>query len=335
MFDQLLNFVIRATNIAPKYNEGHCLSVSRASGGCDICKDVCPHEAISFTRTKVVIDDIDCTGCGLCIQACPSQALTANVTFQKGVPLKCSKVKGGAQSVNCLGQLQASDLLRLSGQKGSVKLLHSDCADCKIGTEAVLKAVDAVAEEAKVLSNMLGRELEVSREFAEKYDSQDNPEKLSRRDFLRGGLRSVQENSADVLAPLEALANVEEEKGLPIEHVKKLSIIEVSQPEPEDLVPWRLPRIGDGCIFCPVCTNVCPTDAFSRDFEKPALKSGGTLNLEPDKCNGCNACVTSCPVDVVTMDDQVTYQELTGGSYVAFEKTTTTKEKEEKTVARN
>jgi len=143
----------------------------------------------------------------------------------------------------------------------------------------------------------------------------------------------VQENSVDVLAPLEALANVKEEKGLPAEHIKKLAIIDMSKPEPEDLVPWRLPRIGEGCIFCPVCTNVCPTDAFSRTFEKPALKSGGTLDLEPDKCNGCNACVTSCPVDVVSMDDNVTYQELTGGVQVAFVKTTPTTE--EKTVARS
>jgi len=332
MFDQLLNFVIRATNIAPKYKEEHCLVVSRAVGGCDICKEVCPHEAITIKR-KVIIDDIDCTGCGLCVQECPSQALTANVTFQKGIPLKCSQVKGGAQSVNCLARLQATDLMRLSGNKGSVKLLHGDCADCKIGTEAVLEAVDKVADEAKTLASLLGRDLEVSREFAEKYDSQDNPDKISRRDFLRGGLRSVQENSADVLAPLEALANVEEEKGLPIEHVKKLAIIEVSQPEPEDLVPWRLPRVAEGCIFCPVCTNICPTDAFSREFEKPALRSGGTLNLEPDKCNGCDACVTSCPVDVISMDDNVTYQELTGGVQAAFVKETPTTE--EKTVSRN
>ncbi len=332
MFDQLLNFVIRATNLAPKYKESHCLVVSRAVGGCDICKDVCPHEAITIKR-KVIIDDIDCTGCGLCVQACPSQALNATVTFQKGVPIKCSQVKGGAQSVNCLARLQASDLLRLSGQKGSVKLLHGDCADCKIGTEAVLTAVDNVAEEAKVLAGLLGRDLEVSREFAEKYDSQDNPEKLSRRDFLRGGLRSVQENTSDILAPLEGLANVQEEKGLPIEHIKKLAIIEVSKPEPEDLVPWPLPRVGDGCIFCPVCTNVCPTDAFSRDFEKPSLRSGGTLNLDPEKCNGCNACVTSCPVDVVTMDSEISYQELSGGTQIAFEKATVTTE--EKTVSRN
>ena len=332
MFDQLLNFVIRATNIAPKYKEEHCLVVSRAVGGCNICKDVCPHEAITIKR-KVIIDEIDCTGCGLCVQECPSQALTASVTFQKGVPLKCSQVKGGAQSVNCLTRLQASDMLRLSGQKGSVKLLHGDCADCKIGTEAVLPAVDKVAEEAKVLAKLLGRDLEVSYEFAEKYDSQDNLEKLSRRDFLRGGLRSMQENTSDVLAPLEALANVKEEKGLPAEHIKKLAIIELSKPEPEDLVPWSLPRVDDGCIFCPVCTNVCPTDAFSRDFEKPALRSGGKLLLEPDKCNGCNACVTSCPVDVVSMDSEISYQELTAGVQVAFEKLEV--QKEEVTVSRN
>jgi len=59
----------------------------------------------------------------------------------------------------------------------------------------------------------------------------------------------------------------------------------------------------------------------------------GQLMLEPDKCNGCDACVTSCPVDVISMDDDVTYQELTGGIQVAFEKETPTTE--EQTVSRN
>jgi ferredoxin len=320
VFDRLLNFIVKATNIQPSYTPEHCLVVTKTVGGCSICKDTCPHNAISIGR-QVEIDDVDCTGCGLCVQACPSQALFSSVAFQPGGPLKCSQVRGSAQSVQCLTRLQPSDVLRLASRKDKVTLVRNDCATCKIGSREVPEVVDKLVQEAQALAAVRGRTLtaEVVREV--RYDAMDNPDALSRRELLRGGVRSSQRLSADLLAPLEIFSETEaEEKGLPLELERRFLIIKAADPEPEDPVPWAVPRVHDGCIMCPVCTNVCPTDAFHRELTPVKDGGGGVLKLEPERCNGCNACVTSCPVKVITLDEGVTWGELSGGTQEVYHK---------------
>ena len=71
--------------------------------------------------------------------------------------------------------------------------------------------------------------------------------------------------------------------------------------------------------MCPVCTNVCPTGAFHRELE-PVQVGGGVLKLEPERCNGCNACVTSCPVKVISLDEEVTWAELSSGTQEVYQK---------------
>jgi len=107
---------------------------------------------------------------------------------------------------------------------------------------------------------------------------------------------------------------------VPLELERHLLIIRAADPEPEAQVPWTLPRVHDGCIMCPVCTNVCPTDAFHRELTPVKDGGGGVLKLEPERCNGCNACVTSCPVKVITLDDEVTWGELSGGTQEVYHK---------------
>lgn len=317
MFDRLLNLIVKATNLQPSYTPEHCLVVKRAVGGCTVCHDICPHQAITITR-QVAIDDIDCTGCGLCVEACPSQALAASVTFQPGTPLKCSQVAGSAQTVQCLARLQVSDLVRLADRQGVAALVRNDCVSCKIGAAAVIEALDRTAKAAQALAALQGVALKVSVQVAQKYDSTDNPKTLSRRELLRGGWRSAQHTASDLVAPLEQLSQGPKETLLPDELRKRLRLIGAAAPQPETLVPWRLPRIAEGCIMCPVCTNVCPTRAFRREFDPPSEGGGAALLLAPERCNGCNACVTSCPVKVITLDDQVYWSELAGGEQVVY-----------------
>lgn len=320
MFDKLLNFIVKATNIQPAYTPEHCLVVTRTVGGCSVCKDVCPHQAISITQ-KVEIDEIDCTGCGLCVQACPSQALRSSPVFQPGAPVKCSQVRGSAQSVQCLTRLQATDVLRLASRKDKVTMVRNDCLSCKIGSAEVPERVDALLEKARALAAVRGRTLLTEVLQEERYDTSDNPDTLSRRELLRGGVRGTQRFSADLLAPLEIFGETEAEaKGVPIELERQLLMIRAAKPEAEKDVPWILPRVHEGCIMCPVCTNVCPTDAFERQLTPVKDGGGGVLKLYPERCNGCNACVTSCPVKVITLDEQVTWGELSGGTQEVFHK---------------
>ncbi len=322
MFDNLLKLLSSVTNVAPVYHKEHCIAAKQSVAACHVCKDVCPHKAITLKRF-VAIDDVDCTGCGLCVQSCPSQALETKVSFQSGAPVKCSQVKGSAQSVQCLGRLSPTDLLRLAGTKEKVTLVRNDCAKCKIGTEKIPEVLEQSISEAKTLADFRKREISFELLQQEKYNTTDNPDKISRRDLLRGGFRSIQTTAADALAPLDP--GDAKEISLPKEMQRHYAVIETAKPESEHIVPWVLPRIKDGCIMCPVCTNVCPTKAFSRDF-KPKDKDGNDLggsilNLEPNHCNGCNACVKACPVKVISLDTNVTWAELSGGKEIAFQKT--------------
>jgi ferredoxin len=314
MFESFFNILGKITNVTPTYNKDLCIAAKQSSAACHICKDVCPHEAISIKRF-VEIDDIDCTGCGLCVQSCPSQALEAKVSYQAGAPVKCSQVKGSAQSVQCLTRLSPSDLIRLASNKNKVTLVRNDCSNCKVGNASIPEALDITLADAKALADFRERDIDFSIVVAEKYDSTDNPDKISRRDLLRGGLRGLQSTAADALAPLDI--GDDKDLTLPKEMQRQFSIIKAAEPEPEQAVPWVLPQIHDGCIMCPVCTNVCPTKAFSRDFSD---KNETKLMLEPDHCNGCNACVKACPVKVITLNDNVTWAELAADKHAVYVK---------------
>lgn len=316
MFDTLLNLLFKATSVQPEYTKRHCIAAKQSATACSVCRDVCPHEAISFKRNKeVVIDDIECTGCGICVQSCPSQALVSKVTYQRGAPLKCSQVKGRAETVQCLGRMTPSDYLRLAGTKDNVTLVRGNCADCKIGAEAVPTFIEEATSRAQALAELVGRDLGFETLTEERYDATDNPDVISRRDLLRGGWRGVQNTAADALAPLDP--GGDDGDALPTDMRNQYRVLELADLSPDTSVSWPVPRVAEGCIMCPVCTNVCPTKAFRRDF-KPEGKDGTALLLEPSRCNGCDACVKACPVKVISLDEQLNWFELSSGPQEAY-----------------
>ena len=316
--DDLLRLLFQTANVTPSYSRRRCLAVIQSKSACSRCLDICPHEAITITR-EVEIDDVDCSGCGLCVQVCPSQALEPSVNYRSGNDVKCSRVAGEAQTVHCLGRLQPSDLLRLAGSRSAVTLARGDCANCPIGTAAVSEALEVIASEARALAAMHGRDLSVELRRTEHFDERGLERKLSRRDLLRGGWRSAQQGAAVALAPLDP-GEDDADDSLPAELQRRYRVLELADLAPEAQVPWRLPRVADGCIMCPVCTNVCPTKAFGRDFGSEE-RDGAVLELEPHRCLDCDACVRACPVDVITMDDRITWEELSGGKSVAYHRT--------------
>lgn len=312
MFRDLLGWAFRQADVTPTFEAQHCLAVR--GGACRACAEVCPHEAVTITRT-VSIEPVDCTGCGLCVLACPSFALTPRGTVPAEPALRCSEVAGEASSVVCLARLQASDLLRLAGGGRPVTLARGDCAACDLGSAEVPAAVARSIAAAAELLAAHGRELDVEVVETERLDVPRDRHELSRRELLRGGLKSVRRTSGVLLAPLERFAEPDEvpidRRSLPAEFRRRYRAVDLARPEPHDRVPLRLPQILDGCILCPACTRACPTHALRRVFDAQAA-GGARLELEADRCVGCDACVEACPVDVVRMRDDVTWGEFGG-----------------------
>jgi heterodisulfide reductase subunit A len=52
----------------------------RICSGCQICKLVCPYNAISFDEEEQVcqVNEALCKGCGTCVSGCPSDAISLN-----------------------------------------------------------------------------------------------------------------------------------------------------------------------------------------------------------------------------------------------------------------
>ncbi len=321
IFGDLFEMVLKAVEVAPAVEESRCLNAGAGAGSCTACLDVCPHEAVSLSEL-VKIDAIDCTGCGLCVRACPSQALEFENRIASGAAARCSKVNGSAQSVVCLAQLSPTDMLRLAGPSLELVLAHGACDGCAIGHASVPEVARATADEAARLAAVQGRQLKVELgERATLDDDRHSRRKVTRRQLFGGGLRETKRLAGEALAPLERLLPAEpDEDGrrpVPFELSRRYRAIEIADPEPEALVPWRLPRVDDGCILCPACTRACPTDALSRNF----TVEGGALMLDPDRCVGCDACIDACPVKVLSMDDEVSWAELSGGPQEAYRPT--------------
>lgn len=64
-------------------------------------------------------------------------------------------------------------------------------------------------------------------------------------------------------------------------------------------VRWPRIRVEEGCTLCPVCTNVCPTEAVRRVREGEEY----VLYLQVAACTGCGACVESCPPQVIRLEE--------------------------------
>jgi ferredoxin len=313
--EDLLKFVFQAVNVGPTYQAGLCLAVKQSRTACSACSEVCPHEAITIGG-QVEIDEVDCTGCGLCVRVCPSYALETNEKLKPVPELRCSRVDGDAAAIHCLGRLGASDLLQLSEGTSQVSLGRGDCSKCPIGTEDIIEAVEQEITRAREIARSCGRELTVEFGPVNRLERSTDSASISRRHLFRNSLDTLKDATAGALSSLDPGDDIGE---LPNELRQRFLILDGADLTPETQVPWVLPRVSDGCIMCPVCTQVCPTDAFRRVFE-PEHVEGAVLELDPQSCMGCDACVKACPVNVIQLDGVVTWDELSSRTIEAFHK---------------
>lgn len=322
-FDAVMNL----TDPRPNYVGERCLLEKNAVGGCDKCAVACPHEAIVLGLKPEVLEN--CTGCGLCVQVCPSGALeydltrplmqlknqgtthsSASAEERVSSSLKCSKVVGESASIDCLGRITPAMLLASSAWGQELTLLHNDCANCKLGgatVPEVLENVIAIAQEYK--KNLAQPELavQVIQTQADNTSPTSAPA-LSRRAALRSFGRNTRDSTAKLI-PERILPGVDtkpEAQQIPDEWLWRKKALRPA-PEPQTLQYWVVPSVDENCIFCPVCQNVCPTSAVTRERE---MDGTWKIRLEVQACTGCNACVTSCPPTAMKLEPSIEFALL-------------------------
>ncbi|AZI42505.1 4Fe-4S dicluster domain-containing protein [Deinococcus psychrotolerans] len=296
-------------NPVPRYTGPRCLVERLAVGGCDLCQQACPHEAVSIDRA-VSIDPAKCTSCGLCVQACPTGALEYDVSAtlgavkahgEGGATLTCSQSGAGGQTLPCLGRVNQSAVVASGAWGIELTLLHGDCPTCTVGRADVPERLAAVVESAQQLRAATGRPARVN--IRKAAGEQLSGPQVSRRGMFGALARSASRMAAQVIpeSPLPFVDWSVPEERRPAEWLWRRRAMKPT-PAPETLVIWAAPRILDGCIDCPVCTNVCPTEAIAREVHPDGLI---TLHLDLTSCTGCSACARSCPPQVIVMSPEV------------------------------
>lgn len=294
----------------PRYTGPRCLVERGAMGGCTRCADVCPHAAVTVTHT-VVIEESRCTSCGLCVQECPTGALefdlpvaiaALNEQRQDGeetLQLRCARASAAAPSLPCLGRVTPA-LLSAAGAYGlPLTLWRGDCADCAVGGPEVPARVEAVVRET---ARLRGATTPAQVELREALGSggagsgdagaggAGGGRAVGRRGMLGGALRQAAGLLGEAIPerPLPFVDWSVPKERVPAEWVWRRHSL---TPPPQEQTFWPAPVIDDACTDCPVCANVCPTEAIGREV----LGSDSTLTLNLAACTGCEACIRSCP----------------------------------------
>lgn len=250
----------------------------------------------------VEIDPERCTGCGLCVQSCPSGALEYDLLTplesiqgqrtEAEASLTCSQSGAGGPQLPCLGRVTPALLSAAGGWGIPLTLIHGECAGCQVGGWEVPQRLSEVARETNTLREATGRPAEITVRPAQLSDAQKS-QNISRRGALSALLRVGSKQVAQRLPekPLPFVDWSEPAQRTPTEwQWRKKSL---GQPLPQEVgIHWPAPLVDDSCIDCPVCSNVCPTQAITRDLQP---EGGVRLLLDLSACTSCMACVRSCP----------------------------------------
>lgn len=297
-------------NPVPRYTGPRCLLERQAVGGCDACHATCPHAAIEFgpLGQSIQIDPAACTGCGLCVQVCPSGALEYDLTpplqslrdagnaGEGEAILTCSQSGAGGPTLPCLGRVTPAVVAAAGAWDVPLTLLHGECRACPVGAADVPERLRRVVDEAQRLREATLRPAEVTVRAATPED-QGRAARVSRRGAFAQLWRSGRQQVAQALPerPLPFVDWSDPQDRIPEEWRWRARAL-VPAPAPDAAVHWPAPLVDSSCIDCPVCANVCPTQAITREL-KP--EGGVQLLLNLAACTGCMACLHSCPPSAI------------------------------------
>ncbi len=335
MLKGLLDAVFNLTDPRPNYVGDRCLVEKHSVGGCDKCMQACPHEAVTIGNTVEINDN--CTGCGLCVQSCPTGALEydllkplatlknqgiasarAEAADRIASVLKCSKVPGDDPTLECLGRVTPAMLLASTAWGQNLTLVRGACHSCKLGGPSVPDSVESVIqiateyrkhlEHGEMSIIMLEHQASASNGSTTSSPPVAPPKPVSRRDAIGALARNTRENAAKLIPenPLPGISTKADVQIVPEEWQWRRKALRPT-PDPSTMQYWPVPSVNEDCIFCPVCTNVCPTEAVRRERDESGLWK---IQLEISACTGCNACVLSCPPTAMKLEPEVVFETL-------------------------
>lgn len=317
-----------------RLNEGACLPLRSAFGGCRACAEVCPVGAISVDVQRVTVGET-CIACGRCAAVCPNEALTAaglqalqaatRATTQANIRLECVRVpsnmdRPGTVRVPCLGAISVGWLATLQAHAGDREVHVIDrgwCSQCIAGG-ADHPARRAIAAVAVWLTGLEGGEatppvprlreeplpLTLARPFEPPTPSANDPAPISRREFLRALARSpAAPNRRPTPIGSDGHAAFPPSARRPSpERTRLLAALDQTAQRTGAEVPAEFfPRLNatGTCVDHRVCVAACPTGALTVEEND----GSAALRFAGETCIACGACTRACPEGALRLDE--------------------------------
>lgn len=298
----------------PHYLASRCMLERGAMSECHSCRNACPHQAISLNNSEVPqlgirLDHELCSSCGLCVQVCPTGALEyeaapllqalrelQEIRMQELPQLACSQsgAGDGKLQIACLGRLTVGTLAAVGCWADEIELLHGNCNQCQLGSSTVPARLAEIANQVDELRQASAKAIKINIRPA---TSTDHSSKLlNRRQGIASlfgfGKRYASKWLADSWQDKLAVFSEKSSSNIPQEWRWRNWAALRPRPAVDASIYWPAPLVTDECNDCPVCQNICPTQAISRQTGE-AGQTLLTLNLSA--CTGCHACIDACP----------------------------------------
>lgn len=289
----VLRFPPVAYRVIPRVERDRC----RAAGGCAVCEESCPVDALRVAEGRVLLDRTRCTGCAACVEACPYEAVvfpgftreevgahvealldpSVGPSGPRGIAFVCAGSPWDSSwhpawlpvPVACVSTLPVSWILApLLRGAGSVAVAPCTCGRRHGGREELEGRVEFCRTYLGALG--LGGERVHSGGLSA---PPPEGEALARPEDARDLFGTGPEAVSRVLRRLAELSGT---GAVRVEHpASPLGLVEVD---------------AGACTGCGMCASRCPSRAltFSQDVET-------VLRWDPARCTGCGGCTTACP----------------------------------------
>jgi ferredoxin len=259
---------------------------------CEKCKEICPHEAISFDEeNKPIVNFEKCTLCGLCFSECPVNVFQLKFHWdklynsKKVISISCFLTEKETDvKVPCLTWLNEEILASLHFFGSEEILLYTaPCKDCQLNPSNY-SFIKSYIEKANLLINyhtgvktVVKETEEISEELEEK--------KINRREFFS----SLFGRTKQITVQVNSKINVPIYRQLFFETLKRIPSEKVCYKEVEEnKLRFSTPVIEPNkCQNSLLCAFWCPTKAL-KNTEKGVY-------FTQILCTSCNLCEKICP----------------------------------------
>ncbi len=285
-----------------KVSPRRCLRNRLRGNRCDLCLQICPSAALSYSGGSLHFAEHACTSCMACTAVCPVDALVPIIDLQQFVDharsaehdtliISCSYNRLFGEDellLPCLGLL-SPELLTYMASALPQKTLRFNvrrCSDCRN-----LKVSSWFQKNLNSLVQHGGSAWVTKMELS----TADSGEQT--QDDRRSFFKAMRRDAVNAAAfPQAAKGQIQQEQAptsrtIPSKTALLKTILESDEPQ-HPLATRMAPRlsIGANCHPCPRCAGICPTGALKLVRQK----QGKIVKFDSTSCCSCALCVDFC-----------------------------------------